>query len=62
MNDGAKSPIQSKTLWTNLILAIVAFIPAAQVFIQGHPLFLAEGFAVINVGLRLITKDKISLQ
>lgn len=56
-----KSPATSKTLWVNLIIAVAAFFPVAQTFLSEHPLVLAEAFAVINIGLRLFTKDKLSL-
>jgi uncharacterized membrane protein len=56
-----KAPWLSKTLWTNVILAAVAFFPVAQAWVTAHPLVTTEVFAVINFGLRLISKDQISL-
>lgn len=56
-----KSPLQSKTLWINLIVAIAAFIPQVSEYIASHPEVLTIAFAVVNVVLRLLTKDKIQL-
>ncbi len=52
---------QSKTLWVNLILALAAFIPGIGGWIAAHPDMLGIAFAVINVGLRLITKKEITI-
>lgn len=51
----------SKTLWTNFIMAIVAFFPVAQTYIMGHPMLFTESFIVVNVILRLVTKSQITL-
>lgn len=59
--DNSKPAWQSKTLWVNLIMAIGAFIPVVGVWIQAHPDLFAGMFSVINVILRLLTKDKISI-
>lgn len=56
-----KAPYLSKTLWTNLIVAAVAFFPAAQSYVSAHPLAIVEAFAVVNFVLRLVTKNAISL-
>jgi len=53
---------QSKTLILNLIAAVSAiFIPAVQVWIAAHPVELATGFAILNMGLRIISKGKIEI-
>ncbi len=52
---------QSKTLWMNLLMAIVAFIPPAKEFITNNPEVVSIGFVVINMVLRLITKDELQL-
>jgi hypothetical protein len=57
-----KHPLLSKTLWTNLILAIVAFIPAAQGYVQGHPTLVLSVLAGANIVLRLVTKNAIGLE
>lgn len=51
----------SKTVWTNLILAMAAFVPPVQEYISGHPEMVAIGWSVINIMLRLISKDKIQI-
>ena len=56
-----KSPIQSKTLWVNLIIALAAFFPSASQWIAGHPDVFVWGFSVLNILLRAITKDKIEI-
>ncbi len=63
-----KKPWQSKTVVINAILGVVAalslFWPAAAgvpTWIQSHAEIIGAGWAILNVGLRLITKDAISL-
>ena len=60
--DSTKKPWLSKTLITNTIMAVAAFFPGVQAFMQSHPLALVEALTVANIALRLVTKDKISLQ
>ncbi len=55
-----KSLIQSKTFWTNLLLAVLPLFPSVNGVISGHPEYLAYAFAAINIVLRVISKDKIS--
>lgn len=50
---------KSKTLIVNTIMAIVAFFPGVSEFVT--PEILLSGLAVVNIILRVITKDKISL-
>ena len=50
---------QSKTLWTNAILAIVAFKPEWREKVT--PELLAQILIGANILLRFITKDKLSL-
>lgn len=57
-----KAPYKSKTLWVNLLMAVAAFFPAAQAVIQNHPEAVMAGFGIINMVLRLVTKDKIGLE
>ena len=52
---------QSKTLWLNLLMAIVAFIPPAHEFITSNPEVVSLGFVVINMFLRLVTKDELQI-
>jgi hypothetical protein len=55
-----KSPFKSRTIWANLILAGLAFVPGLAEKIS--PEFVAIGLGFVNVLLRLITKDKIGLE
>jgi len=57
-----KKPYLSKTLWTNLVLALVAFFPGARDFIAGQPDIFMWAFAFVNIVLRFVTKDKIELK
>jgi hypothetical protein len=54
-----KKPWQSKTLWTNLIIAAGAFIPAIQPFLG--PEALSTLFLVVNTVLRFTTKTGVSI-
>lgn len=56
-----KKPYLSKTLWLNLIIAISAFFPVVQHFITTHSEQVMIGFSLLNMGLRTVTKDKLSL-
>lgn len=58
----SKKPWYSKTLIVNLVMALCAmFIPSAATYIQAHPEGVTLAFTGINMILRLITKDKVSL-
>jgi hypothetical protein len=64
-----KKPWLSKTILVNsicgLCLALSPFIPALggiSAFVQAHAVEVGVVWSVLGVGLRLITKDKISLQ
>lgn len=56
-----KKPWLSKTIWTNLVLAVSPFIPGVQEWIAANPTALVMLFSVVNIVLRLVTKDKIGL-
>lgn len=57
-----KKPWQSKTVWMNLIVAVAAFFPTAQEWIASNPEAFAGIITVLNMGLRLASKDKVSLK
>lgn len=58
-----KKPWQSKTLWINLAVAVSAlFVPGGTDWISAHPVEITVGFSVLNIVLRLVTKDKISIE
>lgn len=57
-----KKSYLSKTIITNFIVALGAMIyPPLAEWVSAHPQELVIGFSVLNIGLRLITKDKIEL-
>ena len=64
VQDAGKKPWESKTVWVNLIMAIVAFIPvdSVQMFFIENQGFLPMLFTSANVILRLITKDPIQIK
>ena len=55
-----KKPWMSKTLWVNLIVAVVAFFPAMKEVMSPDKVMMLMG--VLNMLLRLVTKDKIGLE
>lgn len=55
-------PIQSKTVWANILLALSPLIPGVDTFISQNPEVIPLIIGAVNVGLRLITKSAISLQ
>ena len=54
-----KSVLKSKTVWINLILAVVSFFPGVKETVSEDVLL--QVFAVLNIVLRLVTKDKVVL-
>lgn len=50
---------ESKTIWANLVMAILAFFPA----IQSHltPEMMAMGMGALNIVLRFVTSKKIGV-
>lgn len=68
MND-SKKPWLSKTLWLNFIggiaSAVAVFYPNANVvtqFIASNAVAIGTVWSVLNMILRVVTKDAISLQ
>lgn len=57
-----KKPWLSKTIWLNLVGAVLALVyPPASAWLAAHAEITLGFFAGLNVLLRLISKDKISL-
>jgi uncharacterized membrane protein YozB (DUF420 family) len=54
-----KKPWLSKTIIVNSVIAVIAFFPGVSEIVT--PEILMSALAVVNVILRLVTKDKISL-
>lgn len=58
-----KKPWFSKTLWANLVMAVLAItVPGAHEWAVANPEMMAMGFAAVNAILRLATKDKLQLR
>ena len=57
-----KAAYLSKTLWINAIVAVSALAyPPVSEYVQGHADLVLTVFAALNMVLRLVSKDKISL-
>ena len=57
-----KPALKSKTLWVNFIMALTAIVfPPANAYMVAHPEVVASVFAGVNIVLRIITKDKLTL-
>lgn len=58
-----KKPWQSKTIWVNVIMAIVPVLPGpVHEFLRDNPDVILSAFAIVNVLLRAITHGKVTLQ
>lgn len=58
-----KNPIQSKTLWLNLLVALATLVlPALQDWIAQHPIVAGDGFALANAILRWFTYQRLSVR
>ncbi len=56
-----KKPWFSKTLWTNVVVALAAvFAPGVKEWISANPETLVMIWAGLNAVLRFVTKDKIT--
>jgi uncharacterized membrane-anchored protein len=51
----------SKTLWLNVIIAVIAFFPGAQSYVTAHPALVPTVIAAANFALRFLTNSKLSL-
>lgn len=56
-----KKPWLSKSVWTNVVMAGLAFIPSVRDWVASHSDVFVWGFSAINLVLRLVTKEKVSL-
>lgn len=57
-----KKPWQSKTILVNALVAVSALVypPVAQ-WIAEHPVEVSSLFALLNIVLRLVTKDRVAI-
>ena len=56
-----KYPWESKTIIANVIMAAAPFYPPLNAYLAGHPMMLTEVLCAVNLVLRLVTHEKISL-
>lgn len=52
---------QSKTFWVQILGIVAVAIPTTREFIQNNLGESAAAWAVINIVVRMITKDKVSI-
>jgi hypothetical protein len=57
-----KSPFLSKMLWVQVIGIVAILIPASRTFIADNLGMTGAAWGFINIALRLITKDKLSIE
>ncbi len=57
-----KSILKSKTFWSNLAMALLPLFPGAGDVIKENPEAGAAVFALVNVILRVISKDKVYIR
>ena len=57
----SKKPWLSKTILTNLLIAILAFFPGVSDFVASNPQIVIAFWSITNIVLRWISKDKIQL-
>jgi len=59
----AKAAYLSKTLWTNLVMGfvaiVIAFVPAAETYVNSEVVMMI--FALVNMVMRMVTKDRVVL-
>lgn len=60
--EDSKKPWKSKTLWLALISAVAAFIPSVNAMIVAHPDGYVGIVSALFALLRLVSKDKISIE
>jgi hypothetical protein len=51
----------TKTAAVQAVVAIAAFIPVVREFVAQHPTEVILGLSLLNLGVRLITKGKVTL-
>lgn len=62
MEEQPKKPWQSVTLWSNLVMAGVAFFPSVSEFLVANPTILPTVMAGVNMLIRIfLTKKEVKL-
>lgn len=61
LNETSKQWYLSKTLWMQVLAIVAIVLPASKEFIAQYFSELGIGWALVNMVLRLISKDKIEI-
>jgi inactivated superfamily I helicase len=61
LNETSKPWYLSKTLWVQVLAIVAIVVPSSAEFIKEYFSELGMGWALINMILRLVTKDKIEI-
>lgn len=56
-----KPLLKSKTIIVNAVVAVAALYPPAQQFVADHAALVLSSLGLVNMVLRMVTKDKIVL-
>lgn len=57
-----KKPWQSKTIWINIVCALLPLVPQLRNYVALYPDLSVTLITGVNLLLRVVTKNKISLQ
>ena len=60
--DESKKALQSKTLWSGLIVALAPFFPPAQAIIVANPELVSMLVGALFAGLRVVTDQNVVLK
>lgn len=61
MDQSTKPFYLSKTLWVNLLSVGALLIPSVQAYSVIHPTLALDVLSAVNVILRLVSSDKLSI-
>lgn len=61
MEQDTKPFYLSKTFWLNAVMLVAMAVPAAKGFIEQYFSEVGMGWALINMVLRLVSKERLSL-
>lgn len=57
-----KKPWLSKTVWLGILGALAPLAPGVDAWIKGNELVYAQVLSLLFLGLRFVTKGKISIE
>lgn len=61
MDQATKPFYLSRTLWVNVLSVAALLIPSVAAYSASHPTLAVDVLGAINVVLRLLTSDKLSI-